>query len=88
MYDEIFSHQEHQAISVSDYSKELAQLGLHEPVKKINASICLCSAAYFDVNVDLKKGYFPDLAMRMESYDGIENTTIINDTYSLDLESL
>jgi alanine racemase len=88
VYDEIFSHQEHQAISVSDYSKELAQLGLQEPVKKINASICLCSAAYFDVNVDLKKGYFPDLAMRMESYDGIENTTIINDTYSLDLESL
>ena len=26
--------------------------------------------------------------MRMESYEGIENTTIINDTYSLDLESL
>ena len=88
VYDEIFSHQEHHSISVSDYSKELAQLGLKEPVKKINASICLSSAAYFDVNVDLKKGYFHDLAMRMESYDGIENTTIINDTYSLDLESL
>lgn len=88
VYRDIFNQQEHYNISMSDYKKELDQLEIKEPVKKINASICLSSAAYFDVNVDLKKGYFPDLAMRMESYAGIENTTIINDTYSLDLESL
>ena len=88
VYSEIFNQQEHYNISMSDYKKELDQLDVKETAKKINASICLFSATYFGVNVDLKKGYFPDLAMRMESYEGIENTTIINDTYSLDLESL
>jgi len=87
VYREIFNQQEHHNIGMSDYKKELDQLEIKEPVKKINASICLCSAAYFGANVDLKKGYLPDLAMRMESYEGIENTIIINDTYSLDLES-
>ncbi len=45
-------------------------------------------ASFFKVNVALEKGIFPDLAMRLESFDGVENSIILNDTYSFDLESL
>ena len=88
LYAELFKNQNHQNIQVSDFTMELDRLQFKQAVKKINASICLCIASYFKVNVELEKGSLPDLAMRLESYEGIENTTIINDTYSLDAESL
>ena len=88
LYAELFNNQNHQNIQVSDFKMELDRLEFKQAVKKINASICLCIASYFKVDVELEKGSLPDLAMRLESYEGIENTTIINDTYSLDAESL
>ncbi|MGB1647358.1 MAG: alanine racemase, partial [Crocinitomicaceae bacterium] len=45
-------------------------------------------ASFFNVNIALEKGILPDLAMRLESFDGVENSVILNDTYSFDLESL
>ena len=45
-------------------------------------------ASFFKVDVALEKGILPDLAMRLESFDGVENSIILNDTYSFDLESL
>jgi len=88
LYAELFNNYSHQNIQVSDFKMELDRLEFKQAVKKINASICLCVASYFKVHVELEKGSLPDLAMRLESYEGIENTTIINDTYSLDAESL
>ena len=87
-YRELFKDQNHHEIQVSNFNKQLNQLRFTQEVKKRNASVCLYVATFFNVAIQLDERTLPDLAMRMESYEGIENTTIINDTYSLDIESL
>ena len=41
-----------------------------------------------DINFDAVLNNLPGLALRMEIFDGVNNTTIINDTYNLDKDAL
>ena len=87
-FDDLFKGDNHEKIQISSFTKELQKLGFTQMIKKVNAAICLNVASFFKVNVALEKGMLPDLAMRLESFDGVENSIILNDTYSFDLESL
>ena len=87
-FDDLFKGDNHEKIQISSFKKELQELGFTQMIKKVNAAICLNVASFFKVNVALEKGMLPDLAMRLESFDGVENSIILNDTYSFDLESL
>ena len=81
-------HLAHQIINVSDFKKELELLAFGQKVQQVNASLSLGVSAYFKVKIPDLNNFLPDLAMRLESYEGIDNAVIINDTYGLDLESL
>ena len=86
-FDDLFKGDNHVKIQISSFTQELKELGFTQIIKKVNAAICLNVASFFKVNVALEKGILPDLAMRLESFDGVENSIILNDTYSFDLES-
>lgn len=74
-------------LSSSNFQSSLAALGFIDQLKEENAIMALGVASYFDVSIpdDIQ---FPDVAMRLETFDGIHDSLVINDTYSLDKESL
>ena len=78
----------HVALELNKFKQQLEVLNFSQEVKKVNATLCLGIADFMGVKASMRKGFFPDLAMRLESYDGIDNSLIINDTYGLDLDSL
>ncbi len=76
------------AIKESDFLKELEVLELDQEVRKKNAALCLGISSFLEGKTTLSKEDLPEVAMRLETYEGIQNAFIINDTYSLDKESL
>ena len=81
-------HNHHVALEFNAFKKNFEFLNFSQAVKKENAILSLGIADFMGVQAPDRKDFLPDLAMRLESYDGIENSLIINDTYGLDLESL
>ena len=71
----------------SDFQSSLTALGFQDKIKEENAIMAMGVADYFGVEVpeDIR---FSDLVMRLETFDGVHNSLVINDTYSLDIESL
>ena len=71
----------------ADFQSWLNELGFLDQLKEDNAIMAMGVANFFDVepNEDIQ---FSDLAMRLETFDGIHGSLVINDTYSLDKESL
>lgn len=74
-------------INATEYKEQLEGLGFEDIFKNENALLALGVARYFGVHESSTLS-FSDLAMRLETYDGIYNSLVINDTYSLDKESL
>ena len=74
-------------LSSSGFQPSLAALGFLDQLKEENAIMSLGVASYFEVEIP-KYIEFPDVAMRLETFDGIHDSLVINDTYSLDKESL
>ena len=74
-------------INATEYKEQLEGLGFEDIFKNENALLALGVARYFGVHEPSTLS-FSDLAMRLETYDGIYNSLVINDTYSLDKESL
>ena len=71
----------------ADFQPWLRELGFLDKFKEDNAIMAMGVANFFDAepNEDIQ---FSDLAMRLETFDGIHGSLVINDTYSLDKESL
>jgi alanine racemase len=71
----------------ADFQSWLNELGFLDQLKEDNAIMAMGVANFFDVepNEDI---LFSDLVMRLETFDGIHGSLVINDTYSLDKESL
>ena len=62
-----------------------------DQVSKHNLALALAVANYFNIDEEKiieKIATLPRLALRMETFEGIHNTTIINDTYNIDLDAL
>lgn len=76
------------SISPKEFTAELDSLNFNEDLKIKNASLALGIANYFGASISKENIEVRDVAMRLETFDGIQNSLIINDTYSLDLESL
>lgn len=80
-------------ISVSNDSNPdiIKHLKLQGDFNRMNAQLAITVALHFDITskelIDSIPSISP-LALRLETYKGNNNNTILNDTYSLDLESL
>ncbi len=73
-------------------TKELVELiPFNDSVSKRNLALVISVASHFEKNNELLKERIktlPRLALRMETFEGINHTTIINDSYNLDLDAL
>jgi alanine racemase len=71
--------------------EELKPFTSSDKIKRLNAALALAMAKELGVsNETIEKGLaeLAPLSMRLETFDGIRNTTIINDAYNLDEDSL
>jgi alanine racemase len=76
------------AINQVDYLKELAFFPFNDRPSILSATIAIAAAKSFG-NIEIEQiKTIPRLAMRMETFEGRDNSIIINDTYNLDFEAL
>ena len=66
---------------------QTSEVGLSQKLKAENAAISKRVASHFEITIP-KAFAFSDVVMRLETFDGINDSLIINDTYSLDIDSL
>lgn len=82
----------HGEIDRTDSTKELVDfIPYKDAVSKLNLSLVVSVALHFEKNTEILKERIktlPRLALRMETFEGINQTTIINDSYNLDVDAL
>jgi alanine racemase len=82
----------HGIYSKADSTKYLVDLlPYQDGVSRRNLALALSVAMHFEKNTELlieKIKSLPRLALRMETFEGINQTTIINDSYNLDVDAL
>lgn len=72
----------------SDFSDELLHFPFSDKGSIQSGIIAMASARFFScLDLETIKS-LPRLALRLETFEGIDNSLIINDTYNLDLEAL
>jgi alanine racemase len=72
-------------------TEELRSLPFDDAASKMSATIAIAIAKFLKVPIEKIRAAIPSLprlAMRLETYEGVNNNLIINDTYNLDLEAL
>ena len=72
----------------SDYSKEMLHFPFSDKGSIQSGIIAMASARFFSCLALETIKSLPRLALRLETFEGIDNSLIINDTYNLDLEAL
>ncbi len=75
----------------STYLALLDQAPFQDQASRQNLSLVIAVASYLglsDSEILKKLSSLPRLALRMETFDGINNNTIINDAYNADLDAL
>lgn len=73
------------------FKKELALVPFEDKVSITNAMVAIALAKLLLEDTKVLKDRIPtlpQLALRMETFDGINGNTVINDTYNLDLDAL
>ncbi len=71
-----------------DYAKELVAFPYTDKPSVFSGTLAIAAAkSLSNLNLDRIKS-LPRLAMRMETFEGRDNSIIINDTYNLDLDAL
>ncbi len=77
-------------VNPATYQKDLKFLPYTDPVSVNNALLAIAfTRSVLGNSVDLKEAIstLPQLALRLETFDGLNRNTIINDTYNLDLDA-
>ena len=72
-------------------SEVLTEFPFHDKISVNNAKLAIEVALELGVNIKKIKqqvSSLPTLALRLETFDGINNSLIINDTYNLDFDAL
>jgi Alr-MurF fusion protein len=72
-------------------TEELRSLPFNDAASKMSATIAIAIAKFLKVPIEKIMAAIPSLprlAMRLETYEGVNNNLIINDTYNLDLDAL
>ncbi|MEJ6775805.1 MAG: alanine racemase [Crocinitomicaceae bacterium] len=78
-------------VSNNSNAEIINQLQLAGDFNRMNAQLAITVALFLGVNSSKIKEVIPSispLALRLETFPGNNNNTILNDTYSLDIESL
>ena len=78
-------------IKPDSYSDFLTEFPFKDNVSANNAKLAIEVALALGVNpkkIKQQVSSLPSLALRLETFDGINNSLIINDTYNLDLDAL
>ncbi len=78
-------------IKSDSYSDFLTEFPFKDNVSANNAKLAIEVATTLGVNpkkIKQQVSSLPSLALRLETFDGINNSLIINDTYNLDLDAL
>ncbi len=78
-------------INDEDFSSYLSISPFKDTVSNHNLSLAIAVAKYLSIPEETIKARIEDLprlALRMETFEGINNTTIINDAYNMDLDAL
>jgi alanine racemase len=76
------------ALNSIDYAKELVAFPYTDKPSVFSGTLAIAAAKSLSkLNLDRIKS-LPRLAMRMETFEGRDNSIIINDTYNLDLDAL
>lgn len=74
-----------------NFKKEIALIPFMDKASVSNAMLAIALAKLFLEDTKLIKERIlslPQLALRMETFEGIDGNTIINDTYNLDIDAL
>jgi alanine racemase len=75
-------------INPIDYARELAIFPFTDKPSVLSGTLAIAAVKSFG-RLDLERiKSVPRLALRMETFEGIDHSLIINDTYNLDLDSL
>lgn len=80
-----------QEVNFNEIQQEIKVLQLKDQVSVYNASLAIYIAKKLKVKPSILQAKIPQLqalALRLETFDGINNSIIINDTYNLDLDAL
>jgi len=78
-------------VGLTHFSEALSLSPYQDKISVQNLSLVLAVVTYFvrsTASIDALLPNLPRLAMRMETFEGIHNNTIINDAYNLDLDAL
>lgn len=73
------------------YTSLLELLPFEDEISRHNAALAIVASRHFDLEDTVIERVLPKLdrvALRLETFDGINNCVIINDTYNLDLDAL
>jgi alanine racemase len=79
------------ALKPENFQKELSLLSFDDKASLNNALVAIALSKLMLENTKLIKERIPtlpQLALRMETFEGINGNTIINDTYNLDVDAL
>ncbi len=74
--------------SFGEFSKEMQLIPFQDRGSIVSALLAIATAKILKGLDSTKITTLPRLAMRLETFEGRENSTIINDTYNLDLDAL
>ncbi len=79
------------SLKPESFKKELSFVPFDDLASRSNALVAIALAKLFLEETKVLKeriSTLPQLALRMETFEGINSNTIINDTYNLDLDAL
>lgn len=83
-------HDKFEVIDTKQYLDFITHLTFEDEISSVNASLvvaCAQTLNIYDKEIKMKLESLDRIAMRLETFDGINNSVIINDTYNLDLDA-
>ena len=74
-----------EAFTTQDAKEFIDKIPFNDPVRIHNARVAIAAALRFGTCSSKDVAALPKLANRLETFEGIDNATLINDSYTLDL---
>ncbi len=78
-------------IDPTTFNSFLNDFSSHDRIQRLNASLAIATAQLIgisDAKIKERIALLKPLSMRLEMFEGIRNTTVLNDAYNLDEDSL
>lgn len=78
-------------VNPAEMTSVLGDFSTSDPIQRLNASLAISMARKLgipDTEIKANLQQLTPLSMRLETFEGVRNTTIINDSYNIDEDSL